>query len=441
MNILLLTNVVPYPPDSGPKVKTYHLLRHLAGQHRVTLVSFVRAGERADLSALRPLCAAIHTVPLANDRLHHYRSLALSLITGRPFSVERDSSPAMHALLARLVAEARQAGAPFDLVHADQLHMAPYAESLPLPRLLDKHNAIYRIYESLEGQRRWLRRWLARREAALLRDYEGRLCSAFDAVTTVSEEDRQALLEVMPRPRELTTIPIAIDGSDLQLIARAPDSQAVLSLASPDWPPNAEGIAWFAREVYPLVRRAAPDSQLFICGDQPGPAVRALAERDPSIEVTGFVEPAAYIARSACLIVPLRQSGGMRVMILEALARGIPIVSTSVGVAGLDLRPGEHLLVADTPSDFADAVGLLLREPDLGRRIAAAGRQIVLERYEWRAVYRAIDDVYERITERRAGSAERRAQSAERRAQSAERRAQSAERRAQSGEPHRIHTP
>ncbi|NNJ09216.1 glycosyltransferase [Chloroflexales bacterium ZM16-3] len=398
MNILLLTYAVPYPPESGPKVKTYHLLRHLAGRHRVTLVSFAHHGERADqIAALRPLCVGIHTVPLANDSMHRYRSMAMSLLRGRPFIVERDTSPAMHALLARLVAEAEEVGQPFDLVHADQLYMAPYAEALPIPRLLDQHNAVYRIYESLAGQRHWARSWMARREAALLRRHEGRLCATFEAVTTVSDEDRQALQAVMPRPRELTTIPIAVDVAELQPITRDPQSQAVLSLAAPGWPPNAEGLTWFAREVYPLVRRAVPESQLFICGAQPDHAVRALPERDPSIEVTGFVDPATYIARSACLIVPLRQSGGMRVMILEALARGIPVVSTSLGIAGLDLRPCEHLLVADTPSDFADAVALLLREPELGRRIAAAGRQLVLDRYDWRVVYRVIDSVYERM--------------------------------------------
>lgn len=405
MNILLLTYALPYPPDSGPKIKTYHLLRYLAAKHRVTLVSFRRADEGEDrLAGLRPLCAAIHTVPFSESRGQRYRALTVSILSRRPFTVERDASAAMHALLGRLVREAAAAGQPFDLVHADQLQMAAYAEPLPLPRLLDQHNAVYTIYESLAGQRRWPRSWLARREARLLRRYEGYICGSFEAVTTVSEKDREALQETMPRPRELTMIPIAVDSGGLQMIARDPRSQAILSLAAPDWPPNAAGISWFAREVYPLVRRAAPASTLFICGPQPGHAVRALADRDPSITVAGFVEPSEYIARSACLIVPLRHSGGMRVMILEALARGIPIVSTSVGVAGLDLQPGVHVLVADTPSDFADAVALLLREPDLGQRIAAAGRQLVVERYDWRAVYRGVDSLYERMVD--AGRAE-----------------------------------
>jgi glycosyltransferase involved in cell wall biosynthesis len=398
MNILLLTYAIPFPPNSGPKVKTHHLIRHLAEQHQVTLVSFTRADDcEADIAALRQLCAAVYTVPITEGRQHGYRSFAVSLLSGRPYTIERDSCAAMHTLLARLVAEAAAAGKPFDLVHADQLHMAPYAEPLPLPRLLDQHNAIHRIYESLADQQSWPLSLLARREAGLMRAYEGRLCSTFEAVTTVDDDDRQALLKAMPRPRELTTIPIAVDYSAIQPIMRDPASQTVLSLATPSWPPNAAGIRWFARDIYPLVRRAAPASHLFICGAQPDPALRALPERDPSIEVTGVVDPKDYIARSACLIVPLLQSGGMRVMILEALAREIPIISTSIGVAGLDLRSGEHVLVADTPSDFADAVTLLLREPELGQRIAAAGRQVALERHGWRAAYAAIDAVYERM--------------------------------------------
>jgi glycosyltransferase involved in cell wall biosynthesis len=393
MNILLLTYSVPFPPDNGPKVKTYHLIRHLAEHHRVTLVSFAQSATcESHIAALRQLCVAVHTVLRAEGG-----ALTVNLFSGRPHSVDRDASAAMHALLARLVAAAAAAGAPFDIVHADQLHMAPYAEPLALPRLLDEHNAVYRIYESLADEQSWPQRWLTRREAALLRAYEGRICGAFDEVTTVDDEDRHALLRAMPRPRDLTTIPIAVDCADLQPIRRDPTSQAVLSLAAPGWPPNAAGVRWFAHDIYPLVRRAAPASRLFICGAQPDPALRALPARDPSIEVTGFVDAAAYIARSACLIVPLLQSGCMRVMILEALARGIPIVSTSVGVAGLDLRSGEHVLVADTPSDFADAVALLLREPELGLRIAAAGRKVAMERYDWRAVYTAIDPIYERM--------------------------------------------
>jgi len=402
MKILLLTRAAPYPPDSGPKVKTYHLLRHMAAQHQVTLVTFTRsATEEANADALRAICAAVHTVPRQRSWVKAAAAALRSVVLRQPYSIERDHREAMHELLARLVGGAAEAGEPFDLVHADQLSMAQFAAPLPLPRLLDQHHVAWRMYEGMAAQRQGLARLLLRREMRLLRRYEGRVCAEFEAVTVVSEEDREGLLQAMSRPRELPVIPIAVDCAAEQPVPRSPQARAVLSLAPMDLQLNADGVCWFAREVYPLVRRAVPAVRLYVCGPEPTAAVRALPAQEPSIEVTGYVaDPRPYVADSACLIVPLRGGGGMHVKILEALARGIPVVTTSVGCAGLDLVPGRHLLVADTPSDFADAVALLLRDPELGARLAAAGRQRVIERYDWRAVYPAMDAVQAQIAAR-----------------------------------------
>lgn len=393
MNILLLTDGVPYPPDSGPRVKTYQLIRYLATRHRVTLVCLGRdPGERELAAALLPLCAAVHVVPAVSS----LRRRVGALFGRLPHAVACPDSPELHALLARLVAEAGAGAAPFDLVHADQLAVTPYAEALPLPRLFDAHNALWTIKAQEAERRPWPLGLADSVEADRLRAYEGHVCATFEAVTAVSEEDRQALLVAGPA-RDLTVIPIGIDGDALAPVGRPPEARAVLSLAAPGWPPNAEGIAWFAREVYPLVRRAVPDSSLFICGAAPTPALQDLAGLDPTISVTGFVNPQPYLERAGVLIAPLRSSGGMRVMLPEALARGVPVVATSVACAGLDVVPGEHLLVADTPSGFADAVALLLRDPDLGERIAASARRHALERYDWRAIYPALEGVYARI--------------------------------------------
>lgn len=405
MKILLLTQLAPFPPDSGPKVKTYHLLRHLAAQHEVTLVCFARdAQDAASVASLRPLCAEVHTVPWPRSPLRDTLAAARSLLKGAPFTIERMASAALHQLLARLVFTASAAGAPFDLVHADQLVMAQFAAPLPLPRLLDQHNVAWRQYAGIAERRRGLGRQARRRESRLLRGYEGRVCADFEAVTVVSEEDRRGLLEAMHSERELPLIPIAVDCAAEPVVARAPGARAVLSLAPMRSPLNADGVGWFAREIYPLVCRAVPDARLYICGPEPDAQLRALPELDATIEVTGYVaDPRPYVAGAACQIVPLRGRGGMRVQILEALARGIPVVSTSAGYAGIDLTPGKHLLVADTPSDFADAVALLLRDPEFGAALAAAGRQRVLERYDWRAVYPAVDAVHAHIAARPAG--------------------------------------
>ncbi|HEU4329274.1 MAG TPA: glycosyltransferase [Roseiflexaceae bacterium] len=399
MHILLLTQVVPFPPDSGPKIKTYYLLRHLVTRHRVTLVTFTRnEAEEQAADSLRGLCAAVHTVPLTRSRPRDVLALGRSMLSGRPLLIERDDDPGMRRLLDRLLREEAAAGRPFDLVHADQLNMAQFADPLPLPRLLDQHNAVWTIVIRMLLQERGPKRLLLEREWRLLRRYEGEICRRFEAITTVSAEDRRALEEAAGQPREMPVIPIAIDVDGQPPVPREPGARGILSMATMMWPPNVDGVLWFARSIYPHIRAAAPDAPFYVVGQRPVPEVRALPDEQPGVEVTGYVpDTTPYIARSACLIVPLRSGGGMRVKILEALARGIPIVSTTIGYEGIDLVPGEHLLVADTPAQFAAAVLRLLDDPALGARIAAAGRQRALERYDWRAVCPAMDTVYEGI--------------------------------------------
>lgn len=396
MKVLLLTQIVPYPPDSGPKVKTYYLLRSLAQHHRITLVAFTRnEQEERDAAALRDLCEEVHTVHLQRSRMRDMSALATSAFSQRSWLMERDNQPEMHAFLAKLVQKAQQSGQPFDLVHADQLNMAMFADRLPLPRLLDQHNAVWTIFKRMAQQEAGPKRLFLEREWRLLKRFEGDVCARFEAVTSVSEEDRQALFEAIGATRDMPVIPIAVDADREQPIPRMPNAQAVLSMATMMWPPNVDGVMWFAHEMYPLIRRAIPATRFFVVGQRPVAEVRALPEADASIEVTGYVaDPKSYIAQSACLIVPLRSGGGMRVKILEALARGIPIVSTTIGYEGIDLEPGKHLLVADTPRDFAEAVLRLIREPDFGQELARQGRERLLERYDWRAVYPAMEAAY-----------------------------------------------
>jgi glycosyltransferase involved in cell wall biosynthesis len=391
MRILLLTLVVPNPPDSGPKIKTHYLLRYLAQRHEVTLVSFVRSeAEEAAARALEKLCKAVYTVPMRRSRLRDGGYLLASLVSARPFLMLRDESRAMRRLLKDLTAREQ-----FDLVHADQLNMAQFGQATGLSMVLDEHNAVWTIFERLARRERGAKRLLLEWEWRRLKRYEGRICKASAAVMAVSAEDRAALLAagaVDPIP----VIPIAVDIAGGQPVQRRPDAQGILSMATMYWPPNIDSVLWFAHEVLPHIRRDAPDAPFYIVGARPPAEVCALAN-DPTIQVTGYVEdPQPYLESSALLIVPLRAGGGMRVKILEALARGIPVVSTTIGAEGIDVTPGEHLLIADEPAAFAGAVVRLLHDRALGDRLAEAGRHHAVTRYDWRSVCPAVERVYDR---------------------------------------------
>lgn len=390
MRILLLTLVVPNPPDSGPRIKTHYVLRWLADRHEVTLVSFVRdAAEEAAAQALAPLCrGGIYTVPIRRSRIRDIAFLMASFVQKMPFLMLRDESPAMRALLQKLLKEHS-----FDLIHIDQLNMALFAQNTNLPVVLDEHNAVWTIFARMARQERGLKRFLLEFEWRRLRQYEAQICNQAMAVMAVSDEDRLALRDA-GATGSISVIPIAVDVAGIQAVQRQDDAKAILSMATMYWPPNVDSVLWFEREVLPLIRREIPDAPFWVLGKGPPAEVRALAQ-DPLIEITGYVEdPTTYLQQSALLVVPLRAGGGMRVKILEALARGLPVVSTTIGAEGIAVESGTHLLIADEPADFAQAVIRILRDRTFADRLAETGRQHALMRYDWRMVCPAIETVY-----------------------------------------------
>jgi glycosyltransferase involved in cell wall biosynthesis len=394
--ILFLTQVLPYPLDAGAKVRNYYVLRHLGAQRQVTLVSFVRQDDSPEAVAhLRALAHAVYTVPMQRSLWRNARAALISAATGRSLIILRDEIAAMRALLRRLVSET-----PYDAVHADQTSMAQYAlyaasraaASGRRPLLvLDAHNALYRVPERLANyETNPFKRWALAREARALAAYEAGAYRRFDRVVFVTEEDR-ALFQI-PGSR---VIPICIDTEERARVERVAHPRAILHLGTMFWPPNVEGVLWFAREVLPLVRREAPDARFVVVGKNPPPSVRQLAGEAAGVEVAGYApDPRPHLAQAAAFIVPLHAAGGMRVKIVDAWLWGLPIVSTPIGAEGIELHDGDNILIADGAAAFADATVRLLTEPALNARLRAAGRAWVEATYAWQTVYRRVDEVY-----------------------------------------------
>ncbi len=398
MDILLLTQVLPYPPDGGPKIKTYNLIRFLAPRHRLTLVSFTRGDQDQAVDHLRRYCHRVRTVPMRRSPARDLLALGESLLSGKPWVIVRDRREAMHRLVAQLVCET-----DFDLVHADQLNMAQYAERVPgAARLLDAHNALWLLYRRLwKSLGPGPKRWLLRRDWRLVKRYEGLACRRFDGVIAVSQEDRAALREALlsvdgvPNGSAITVIPIAIDVQGIKFVERAPGADRILHLGTMFWPPNVEGMLWFLREVMPRVWEGRPDARLEIVGARPPRVLRAWGGRDARVRVHGYVEdPQPLLEGAAMMVVPLLAGGGMRVKILNALAQGIPVVSTSIGAEGIRVSPGEHLLIADEPPDFARAVLELLADARMGKRLAQKGRALAESHYDFRKAYLPYEEIY-----------------------------------------------
>lgn len=393
MRVLLLTQVLPFPPDSGPKIKTWNLLKFLASHHEVTLVSFVRGDQRADVERLRPFCKTIHTLPIRRDALSDVQALLRSLVTRQPWMMLRDDRTAMRKLINQIASETQ-----FDIAHADQLNMAQYAQRLSNShKVIDAHNALWLLYKRLAAtMKAGPKKWLLERDWRLLKQYEGNICREFDAVLAVSDEDKLALQEACECPKEIIVIPIAIDTQELKPIDRQSNANHILHVGTMYWPPNIDGIEWFVDKVYPLIYAQKPEVVFDLVGARPPQSLLELNKQDRGINVTGYVKDLSpYMQHAGVFIVPLRAGGGMRVKILEALAQSLPVVTTSIGCEGILVESSKHLLIADSPEQFSQAVLKILCDRTFADELGFHGRKLIEEQYDYQIACKAIDKAYQ----------------------------------------------
>jgi glycosyltransferase involved in cell wall biosynthesis len=411
--VLLLTHTLPYPLDAGAKVRQYHMLGHLAHDHQVTLVSFVRPEDaQASIEHLRGICQAVHTVPVRRSALRNVRAGIKGLLVGLPMTIVRDENRQMAATLRRVTHETA-----FDVIHADQLSMAWYGRmaarlaagawtsARQVRTLLDEHNAVYLLARRMaDTETKPLRRVIMAREARAFARYERAMCRFYDALLTVIPEDRGRLLALLPEEergaaeQKFAVIPICVDPEQVAPVAHQDGKEpTVLHLGTMFWPPNIQGVLWFAREVLPLIHQQRPETRFVVVGKDPPPEVRALVA-DPRIEVTGYVDDLSpYLVAADVFVVPLHAGGGMRVKILDAWMWGLPIISTPIGAEGIELTEGENILLAGDARAFAQATLRVLGEDALNQRLRTEGRVWVEARYSWQAIYEQVDQVYARL--------------------------------------------
>ena len=382
MNILFLSAWFPYPPDNGSKIRVYHLLRALAQRHEVTLVAFAFGTAKPEAaSELREICqrgVVLPVDPIQRSRrstLHTFLSLiptAASLL------------PEMQALVGEVAATTN-----YDTVIASTMTMSRYALALPErgTRILEEHNSLSRwMYERFQAQGSALERlrcWLSWRKA---RSFEAHLYRHFDLVTMVSCEDHAVVSTVLQsEPPRLAIVPNGVDCryNHPHIHIAEPSPQQLIYNGALSYSANFDAMSFFLTKIYPLIKNGCPEVQLSITGSADGVDLGALP-LDPSIRLLGFLDDVrTAVAGAAVMVAPIREGGGSRLKILEAMALGTPVVATSKGAEGLEVVDGEHLLIADDPAAFAAATLRLLREPVLRARLATNARRLVEERYDW----------------------------------------------------------
>jgi sugar transferase (PEP-CTERM/EpsH1 system associated) len=394
MQILWLKSDLLLPLDKGGRLRTWHLMRHLARRHEITYLSF--ADGLAD--GMSEVAHRIETVPRqepGKGTLRFYLDAAAHLFDPLPYAVAKYRSRAFRRRLNQLLAEQ-----PFDLIVCDFLFPAVnLPRRLPCPAVIFTHNVESEIWRRHAETRMGVARQLYRSQHARMLRFEGRIVSRFDGVLAVSDADRSTFARLYPGAIA-GDVHIVATGVDTEFFSPSPSpptGRGLVFTGSMDWLPNEDAVTYCCREILPRIRADEPETTLTIVGRAPTPAVRRLAA-DAGITVTGRVDDVRPAMRDAAVyVVPLRIGGGTRLKIFEAMAMGKAVVSTTVGAEGLPVENGEHLLVADEPHLFARAVVRLLRDVQRRRALETAARTLVVERYDWAAVSNSLEDALVRI--------------------------------------------
>lgn len=375
MNLLFLSPWFPFPPTNGSELRINALLRGLAAEHQVTLISFIRRNPSdADLRTAHEYCEQVHLVPW--QEFHpHSRHARWCFLSRRPRSVVSTYSTAMAECIRKAVNTKR-----YDITIASELGPAGYANEFgAIPALLDDLELGVFYQQASAPAPAHLR---ARRKLmwAKQRAYVSSLLPRFHACTVVSHQEKQLLSAVAPQYTSVELIPNCVDLASYQRVNAQRDSHTLIFTGAFTYRVNYEAMVWFLEEVYPLIQQYIPSVRLLITGDHAGLSLPPAR----NVILTGYVDDIkSAVASASVSIVPILQGGGTRLKILEAMALNTPVVSTAKGVEGLDVIHDEHLIVADTPQSFACGVVRILGDPVLHSRLAANACQLVQSKYNW----------------------------------------------------------
>lgn len=378
MNILFLSRWFPFPPDNGSRIRVDSLLRTLASQHVVDLISFAGMGDSAiDLAEARKICRKVTVVPYHGFQPRSKKAIR-GLLSAVPSSVLATHSPSMQ----ESVNEAWRPGI-HDLIIASQLDMAPYARRLPGGKKLLEEVELTSLWEQpmqthhlLKKARRGLMWWKMTR-------YIAGIVDDFDILTVASEQERIRLLEIAPVSNKVHVVPNGVDVQKFDLDFGDPRPDTLVYSGSLTYSANLEAVRYFVTCVLPEIRQARPDATLYVTGRCEGVPLDDLKHAG-GVEFTGYLEDIRPTVGAAWLsVVPLISGGGTRLKVLESLALGTPVVSSAKGVEGLQLVAGRDYICADTAAEFASAVIELLENPQERARLSASGRQVVRERFAW----------------------------------------------------------
>ncbi len=375
--VLLITSRLPYPPFGGDKVRVFNFIQYLSRNYQITLVSFLEGTEdAAAIEKLKEYCVRIETVRLPVFK--SYLNCLRYAFSSDPFQVSFYRSRRMEQKLREIAGSEK-----FDYVFVHLLRMAHYAEKLSGFKILDLTDAIsLSLRRSLSFRSHvfflfYLLEWLK------VRAYESRVIRRFDKNILISKMDQQA----HPAFQNAGNIELVANGVDFDFFHPRPvdyDRNKIVCLGNFHSFPNRDSVNYFFKQILPIVKQSAPEIKLYVVGINPPAKLKKM--QGENLVVTGTVEDIRKVLSDAgAMVCPLRVAAGIQNKILESMALGIPVVTTSLGAGWMDAAGREAVMIADTPQEFAAKLLELLQSPETRQNLSRRGREYVIKNYDWRS--------------------------------------------------------
>lgn len=403
MNVLFLSTRSPYPLISGHSLRTYHILKGAAQNHNVTFVTFVQLPEhelkKENLDHLKSFCKAVYPfkIPVDFSRVKLASSLFLNLFSPLPFVTQKYDTHLMREKIREIIQREH-----IELVHVDLLPLTAYINEFEnIPKILVNHNVeSIRLYRWFRTEPNPLKKAYLGIQWLKLRSFERSAMNQFDGCVVVSEIDKELLIKMGVRSK-LFVVPNGTNTKFFRPNNRKIIKNSVLWIGHMDVHTNKDAVLYFWNDIFPILRRKHPEVKMTFVGTAPPKEIANAAERDGQVKATGFVDDIRpYIDEAAVIIVPIRIGSGTRLKILDAMAMGKAIVSTSVGCEGLNVNDGKDILIANNPEDFADKTISLLKNSDMRINLQENALELA-KTYDWDLITQRQEAVYQDVMSRR----------------------------------------
>jgi len=392
MKILQITPRIPYPPDDGGKIGIFNITKYLSmREHKITLLSLDSIPVK-DLLGLEKFC---DVKAIFADTSNSYLKMFLNLFSLSPYTMSKYYAKNFEAELYNSLEKNH-----FDIVHIDHLHMASYGKMIKnnfnIPIVLREHNVETTIMQRyLQEAPNLLKRAYAGIQFKKVYKYESKTLEIFDKCLMITKEDEKRIKQMNPKVKT-AVVPAGVDTSKFCPMDIPEEPYSIVFVGSMDWPPNVDGVIWFYKKIFPLIKGKNPQVKFYVVGKNPPLEIKNIV--DKNVVVTGYVDDVReYIAKAEVFIVPLMVGGGMRIKILNALAMGKAVVSTSVGCEGIDITNGENICIENGEEEFAGKIIGLMLDREKRERIGKNGLELIRNKYTWEKIASLIEEEYTKL--------------------------------------------